>query len=317
MVFQSWMIICSPKNDKNTKPLPHIRVVTLLCPLVVCAIFLFFSHTLQYILHCISCYILINITTGSKLSSPNTHSIVSGLSSHTPWQPGHDTAVTDLICCLLPFIFLLFLFQSCQNSLLFSIVFAMVKKSNKESTPTLMNTILINPRPIILFILCLGGAIFGFCIYSTDQSGTKFLINADDGELKAAFFNDSPHLFYCHEHGNQVRIIYIYIYIYYVNVLCTCIFAFIITLLLDHLFFNQLYIIILIFVLYIVYYTVYCPSGLCSKKTCHCPQTARRRVSAGSIELLASSSQVGRVAVPYKHFCFLPRACMRRSSSCI
>lgn len=34
--------------------------------------------------------------------------------------------------------------------------------------------------------------------------GIKFLINADQSKVVEAFRSASPHLFYCHEHGNQV-----------------------------------------------------------------------------------------------------------------
>jgi hypothetical protein len=109
-------------------------------------------------------------------------------------------------------------FLTCSTSCI------MVKKSNKDirdrsradaNTPSLIGTILQNTKAVIFFVCCLGGVVSVFCIYSAGlfgagakEGGTKFLINADDKELKDAFFSDdSPHLFYCHEHGNRVSIL--------------------------------------------------------------------------------------------------------------
>jgi len=39
---------------------------------------------------------------------------------------------------------------------------------------------------------------------AADDVGTKLLLNADPQLLHAAFHSRQPHIFYCHERGNQV-----------------------------------------------------------------------------------------------------------------
>ena len=74
--------------------------------------------------------------------------------------------------------------------------------------------ILTKSRALLLFVSCLAGSFLVLCFYNAgffNQSGPVYLINADERDLKAAFFNDAPHLFYCHEHGNPVRSVF-YVY---------------------------------------------------------------------------------------------------------